>query len=487
MNLAELTQDTINKAALAFAEHRKGAGGLQKSIDLGTGLQGTPLEAPAKLLVPLLSPFRQSIARETIGTKSQAYRRITAVTPSGGFFPAEGVKANLFTLTTDNPSITFRSYGRGGNTTWEAQIGGQSYEDAKARDETLLSLQVLKEEELVIIGGNRTALGGPSSPALTAQTSGGALADATYRARVFALTMEAAARVSRIARPAAGNKIDGSLTPVPTADTSVGFSATSGEVNAVLTGGGGAGTITMTWAPKPGAVAYAVYVSTTSGAGNQKLQCVVTQTKVVLTNINTTAAADPTGGDTSANTAAFDGIIPQLFAAGSNAYIKALSGPLSAAVGIGIPEIDAMCNDIYDRTKVEPDRLLCGWQEASGISTKLASVANDRINLNVQVSPSGSFGASLPRIDVYKTPRGKVIPIEENPNMAGGMILGLIDNVPYPNSEIPAAWKMWMGSDLVRLDYALTDPKYAYEIRAFGALAGYAPALQGVIHDIWAF
>jgi hypothetical protein len=484
MNLAELTQDTMNKAALAFAEFRKG-GGLTKAIDLSTGLQGTPLEQPAKLLVPLLSPFRQSIARETIGTKSQAYRRITAVTPSGGFFPAEATKSNAFALTTDNPSITFRSYGRAGSTSWEAQVGGQSYEDARARDESILSLQILKEEELVIIGGNRTALGAVASLVVTGSATGGALSDGTYKVRVFALTTEAMARASRVSRPAAGNLYD--FTSVPTVDTAVGFSVASSEGTVTLNAGTAVQSFSITWAPKAGAAGYAVYISTTTGAGNQKLQGVVTQSKVVVKSTNTTGAADPTGGDTSANTAAFDGIIPQLFAAGSNAYIKALSGPLSAAVGIGVPEIDAMCNDIYDRTKTEPDRLLCGWQEGSGISTKLASVASDRINLNVQVSGNSSFGAQLPLFDVYKTPRGKVVPIEQNPNIAGGMILGLIDGVPYPSSEIPNAWKMWMGSDLVRLDYALTAPKYEYEIRAFGALAGYAPALQGVIHDIWAF
>lgn len=482
MDLQALINETITKTQEAITGLTKD-GKLQKSIDLGTGLQGTPLEAPAKLLVPLLSPFRQSIAREVIGAKTQAYKRITGVTPSGGFFPAEGTKANLFTLQTDNPSITFRSYGRGSNVTWEAQVGGRSFEDVRSRDEALLILQVLKEEELVIIGGNRTALGAVAGLAVTAQTSGGALADATYRVRVFALTLEAAGRASKISRPTTGNKFDGTVPP--TVDTAVGFSVASAEGSATVTGGGGLGTITITWTPKAGAVAYAVYVSTTTGAGNQKLQCVVSQSKVVLTAMNTTGAADPTGGDTSANSAAFDGIIPQLFAAGSNAYLKALSAPLSAAAGNQIPEIQAMLDDIYDRTKTEPDRLVMGWTETNGISQKLISVANDRVSITI--SPTDAENGGLPRVEWYKSPRGKRIKIEENPNLPGGMILGLIDSVPYANSEIPAAWKMWMGSDLTRLDYGMVAPKNEYEIRAFGALAGYAPALQGVIHDIWQF
>src|SRR3990170_2374739 len=97
MDLLALTNDTVQKTAAAILDLQK-KGLLKATVDLGTGLTGTPLEAPAKLLVPLLSPFRQSISRETIGGKTQAWKAITGVTPTGGFFPAEGVKANLFAL-----------------------------------------------------------------------------------------------------------------------------------------------------------------------------------------------------------------------------------------------------------------------------------------------------------------------------------------------------------------------------------------------------
>ena len=436
--------------------------------------------------MPLLSPFRQSISRKTIKGNSNNFKVITAVTPTAKFFAPEGTKAQKFALTLADKLVAYRSYGRGGDVTWEAEIAGENYEDAKARAEALLMLQVLQEEELVIIGGNITALAAPGSVVATAAASGGALADATYFFRIFALTLEASRRASRIARPAAGNKYAGLVSPVPTIDTSVGFSVASTQASAVVSAGGGNGQVTLTWAAVPGAVAYAVYASTTTGAGNQKLQFVVSQTEAVMISINTTAAADPTGGDTSADANAFDGIVAQLFAAGSGATLTRVNNPLSAAVGNQIPEIKNFLADLYDRTKVVPDRLLMGWQEKNTIDEKLASVANDRIAI---VYTAGEDGVQLKTMQFYPSPTGnkKQIAIEENPNLPGGMIIALIDSVPYQDSNIPAAWQMQMGRDMARIDYALTAPLSEFEIRFRGALAGYAPGLQGILYDIHSF
>lgn len=484
--LENVSRDTLSKLQEAAAQgfikfYQEGPGRLAKSIDLGTNLQGTPLEAPAKLLVPLLSPFRQSIARETIGQRTQSYKRITAVTLSGGFFPAEKTKANKFSLTTDTKTVTFTTYGRGSDVSWESRVAGRAYEDVRARDEAILSLALLREEELNIIGGNITALGAPTG-FTSAAAAGGSLADATYKVIVFALTLESVGRCSKLTRPsAAGCKYDFLASGPPTADGSVGFSAGSAEQSVATSGGNNS--VSMTWTPIPGAAAYAIYAGTTTGITNLKLQGIVTQAKCVMTSISTTGQAGTITTDTSANSRAFDGIIPQLAEASSNAYKKNVGSVLSAASGNQIAEIQAGLDDIYDRTKTEPDRLLMGWQEKNSISQKLISVANDR--LTIQIPAAMAESGDLPTVEWYKSPRGKRIRLEENPNMPGGMILGLIDSVPYPNSEIPSPWKMWMGSDLTRLDYALTIPADEYEIRAFGALAGYAPALQGLWYNVF--
>ncbi len=407
------------------------------------------------------------------------------MTRSGRFSATEGVKTNSWTMTTDAPTANYVSYGRSYDITWEAQIAGQNFEDVEARGESLNSLIVLHEEELWIVGGNVTALGAPASLTVTGGATGGNLSDGTYRVRVFALTVEAVDRASDIARPIAStNEYDFSTSnvPVPTVDTAVGFSAASSEGSATLAAGTAVQKLTLSWTPIAKAVAYAVYISTTTGAGNQKLQGIVTQASVVVRNINTTGALDPTGAETSADTKSFDGIIAQLAASGSGAYLKNVAGALSDASGNQIPEIAAGIRAIYQKTKTIPARLLMGWPEHNAIDKKLASVANDRVKFNYSI---GTEGPKPQMVQFYPNPiGGGHIPIETNPHLPGGMILYLADGVPYPNSEVPQAWMMHMGCDLTRLNYAMTAPKIEREIRARGALAGYAPVLQGISYNI---
>lgn len=473
-NLSAANNEILKSAQDAILSLRKD--GLAKAtVDLSTGLTGYNLKVPAELLVPLLSRFRQKIPRITYPGKGTNYKQITAVAPTAGssFAAAEGTRASGFSLTLADVSTTYRSWGRLGSVTWEGQAASGNYEDAKARSKALLLLQFLKEEELLIIGGNRTALGTPTGVATSTSTTtpAGTVAAATYNFRIAALTLEGMARVSGISRPTSGNSYD--CTTPPTLDAS--FGITAAAANTAIVVGAGSSSITATWTAIPGAAGYAVYV-------DNKLQAVVTQTKCTITTINTTGAAVP-AGDSTASTTSIDGMVPQLVA-GSGTYLKNLAGPLSAASGIGIPEIDNALNSIYDRVKEEPDRILCGWPEATRIDKNLSSVSNDRINLNVTVG-GDSPAASLPRFDTYKSPRGKILMVEENPNLPGGSLIFMKDAVTIPNSEITNAWEMHMGNDIVELEYAMTDPKSEFEDRAFGALASKAPGFQGLIYNIW--
>jgi hypothetical protein len=449
-----------------------------------TGLSGVNLEAPAKLIVPILAPFRQSVARKTIGGRGTNWKRITAVTRGGTLKSADGVRSAGFTITSDDAQATFAEYGKFGDVTWAGVPAASNYEDVRARADVLALLQFLRDEEAAMLGATTTALGAGPTPTLAQAATGGGLSDGALFVYLVPLSQAGVTGASRIARPTTGNKYD--FTTVPTLNLLDGVGLPSAANTTItLNGGGSAQTLTITWTWAKEAMAYAVYIGTTSGSANAKLQGIVTQAKLVVTNTNTTGAVPPTS-DTS-NNGPFLGIRGQLVLSGSGAYVKdAGAAPLSAAVGRGIPEIDAMLNDIYDRVKEDPDRLLMNWSEHQAVDDALASVANDRVKFNVAVSGNTSSEV-LPRFTTYKSSRGKSLFMEENPNLPGGCIVALKDNVDIPNSDIPNAWQMHMGRDIVRLDYAFTNPKYEFEVRAYGALAGYAPSFQGIIYNIAKF
>ncbi|HET6373015.1 MAG TPA: hypothetical protein VFG76_06895 [Candidatus Polarisedimenticolia bacterium] len=443
-------------------------------MDLSTGLTGVNLEAPSKLLYPLLSPFRQTIGRETRPGSQADFFRILSVVPGGRFSSAAGTRSNGFTITKDKPSFNYKSYGQLGDFQWEAQYAGMNLEDIRKRVKTLNLLGALQREEGLIFGGNITALGTPTGVVTATATTGGTIAAATYQVRVAALTWEGMRLASRVARTAtdAAQSFDASLI-VPTQGGTIGITAAAANTPIVTTGA--TSTITVTWNAIAGAFGYAVYI-------DNHLQCVLpSQTKVTFTAISTTGEAVP-AGDSTASATDFDGIVPQIVAAATGPAKKRVNGNLGTPSGNQITVIADAIQDVYDRFKVQPSRLLVAWDVHDQLDRKLASVANDRVNLNYIVGPDGP---KFEQLRFYPSPiDGRQIPIEQQPNLFGGMVLGVLDDAPIADSQIPAAWKMLMGSDWVELAYAIVNPKEEYEQRAFGALAGYCAVMQFILYDI---
>ncbi len=492
MDLAALTSDTYNRAADKMGEAQPGDPLAKVGISVSDGMTGFNVEAPAKLLVSFLATFRQTISRKIVPGGSTNWKRILTVT-APSIFTAEGVAGGQYSFTKDVPAVTYKTLSLGGKVTWEANVIGRNYEDARNRSETMTLLRFLLDEEKAILGGNITALGTPAAPTATKSATGGSIPTGAsgYAVRIAALTAEGMSQVSATKRTAGGTNYDVDCT-TPPAFANAGangiptigctLASTAGTTAATT---GTTGSILVTWTAIAGAFGYAIYCDD-GAAGTSRLQCVVAhQTKVNLTALNTTGGVVPTG-DTSANANAFDGIVAQLHAAGSGAYSKNINATLSAASGNQIPEIAAMIFDIYDRTKgVEPDRLLCGYPEAYAIDKALQSVTNDRISVVYQ---PGVEGPQFQKAKYYPSPiSGKQIPIDILPTLPGGRIIAFIDNVPLPSSEIPAAWQMHMGEELMRIDYPMTKaggPNYEHEVREMGALAGYATLLQGSLYNI---
>lgn len=424
------------------------------------------------------------IGRRVIPGNSTSWKRITAVTPTGGFFPAEGERSNRFDFTVDSPSVTYKSLGRLGDVTWEGEIAGRNYEDVRARAETLLLLQAMKEEEAVLFGGRIAALAAPANPAASA-VDGGSLTDDQYFFKVAALTSEAMYRnrSGYLRSQAAGMKIDTPATAA-TLQSVVGLGAASTEVNATTATTNN--TVRLTWDPVDGAFGYAIFGGLATGDANLTFIGIVTSGRADIQSgpsntLPTNGVALSTLSDTSAQALAFDGVVTQLFAAGSGAITRNVNAPLSNAVGNQIPEIADAIQNLYDAALVEPDALVMGWPECQKIDEKISSTSGDRINIMY----SGEGGVQFQRIKHYQSPvSDKQIPIIAHPNFPGGMIIGMLNEVPYQDSQVPRAWEVHAGQDWTRLDYAQTKPTHEFEVRARVALAGYFPGGQFVMHNI---
>ena len=506
LNQGELSRQTIEQVAKAFLAGTQD-GTFRKAIDLSTGLVGVNLQAPAKQLVPLDSPFQREIKRIVKpGANSDSWRTITAL-GSPMFFAAERAGAYKFATTLATLSAAFKVAGLGGEVTLEAQAASEGFDPALAK-ETINTLRNSKKlEGQAFLGACTTALGNPGAPTVADRAGVGTInggGGTTYFVRIVALTLMAANRIG-LDVPAGYDGTDAKLAGRASAavnpavdnsgaviTTGCGLSAISAEGNSgSLSSAGHA--LKITWSPVAGALAYVVFVGTTTGAANLKAEAVVTQCSVTLTSLAGTGIAGNhatiPGTDQSADPKSYDGIIPQLIAGASGAYVKNLAGTLTGTAAQGeILEVQDAFASLFQSGKLGKFRIVVSGVDMRTL-TKLGVVSNA---MQIFASPDASgrvaitAGAHLGNIVNATT--GDVCPVDVEPWLPAGTMLILPTEVPYNDANMSDPFT-WVGSyDWMRWDYYPTrndGPIYPFEVRCNGVLEGQFTAGCAVIYNIF--
>ncbi len=460
---------------------------LRKAIDTTTGLTGVSLEAPAKQLVPLMADFTRSIPRTVRdGATASQWKAITSLSMPK-FSTTEAAASPAFTTTVAAKSAGYKVHGLRGQVTREAVAASAGFDPALAKETANCLLLAIKVQEMYQLGGNITALATPGAPTLSEQNGLGSLAAATYSVRIAALTLPAANRVT-IQRPVDYDGTNAFLDGVAQANldpSSDGVTVVGAETSLALAGGGDA--LKVTWAAVPGAAAYGVFVGIAAGAANLKLEAVVTQTSVTFKTLATTGQIGTGPAGTSADANTYDGIIAQLVAAGSGAYVKNLNAKLTGANG-EIVEIQDAFAQMYDNAKLGGYRLLVGGQDKR-LLTRLG-YSQDSAQVVVSSNPSDKAGYVIGTSarTIVNAVSGIDCPIEVLPWIPGGMIIFLPTSIPYTEANAEAAFDMAMGYDWERWDYSSTTstgPVYPFEVRSYGVLRGIFPGGCGVVYNIF--
>lgn len=486
LNMQQVSQETIMLAQQSLLKAMKD-GTLAKTINVATGLTGYILEAPAKQLVPLMSPFRQTIPRKVMaGSNAVNWKAITALSMPKAT-TTENAAGALFTTTVDPRSGTYKNVALRGQVSREAVAASEGFDPALAKETANTLLLAMKLEEIQMLGGNITALGGPASIAVTEVDGVGSIVNDQFFVNVRALTLAAANRIS-IDRPAdyASNNalLAGSArTSIDPASDGLGPVGTEANVTTTGTDNG----LKITWTPEPDAAAYAVYVGTTTGAANLECEAVVTQCSVTLTSLATGGdAADEAA--TSADTNSYDGIIQQMNASGSGAYIKDVAGTLTGTGGEVVQLQDAFAQ-IYNTAKIGKFRIQVSGQD-SRILTRLGISAG--AGPTIYVDPQGQGRTTMMQGyhvgSIVNATTGDVCPVDTLPWLPGGMILILPTEVPYNDANIPAPIDWVGGYDWERWDYASTPstgPIFPFETRCWGVLRLLFPGGCGLLVNIF--
>lgn len=462
-----------------------------------TGLTAYDLEAPAKLLYPVLTPLRNSIPRVGGGTGTASnWRAITGInTTNISAGVSEGNRGAVIAHTMQEFTIGFKGVGLEDYVTFEADYAAQGFDDAKYRavQGTLNSTMI--QEEFQILGGNNSlALGTTPTPTLAAVAGGGSLTNTAYSVICVALSLEGATGKSvagGIQAVVNRTNADGST------DTYGGGSAQKSAAATVTPAAGG--TINATVAPVAGAFGYAWFWG---AAGSEVLGAITTINSVAITAAATgtqTAASLP-ASDNSRNSLEFDGILTYVMNPASNAYIKVMP---SGTVGVGTPltsdgaggivEIDDALQWFWEKLRLSPDTIWVSSDVQRYIRKKIleaGATSAQRFVFDVQQGKLMGGTMALSYLNPFGMPagqdyaQGSEIPIKLHPNMPAGTILFTTMTLPYKLSNVTNVLQIKTRREYYQTEWPLRTRRYEYGVYADEVLQNYFPAAFGAIVNI---
>lgn len=464
-----------------------GSGYLQKDLDLAGpgstgGLHAYDLEAPAKILVPRMTPLRNRFPRKQgVGTAHEL-RRITGFTggQTGGvasFHPGQAEtdtetfgslslrRGKKISYTGDHITVPFSQFGVSDQVSWAAQFAGQGYQSLQALSSTTALHSAMLLEEKMILGGMGTAAGfsgtlpAPAAPTVTTPAAG---------AGQTAVTGGTGANVYVVIR----------------ATTLWGSSAASAAGNSVFTTGD---VIVASWAHVPGATGYDVFVGQAASApAASALFYVGATTANTLTVQGALALTGRSAADAvlaTAYSAGYDGLIPILLDPDQSGYINYLNGPLTS--------VDPFQNAfaaMWDNNQANPETIWLHGRDRLSISNLLTSSSSASYRITLANSPdsgtNGVVGALATAIQNGVT--GALVDLNVHPMIPRGVAPILTEKLPLPDSNVDSAWALYNVQEYLGISWPVIQQTYDYSVFWQGTFVATAPAWSGVIAGITA-
>lgn len=486
---------------------------LNKDWTLGnpvsTGLYLYDLEAPAKLLAPRPTPLRNRIARRKGQGNAHQFKTITGLTGTGT--GGVGLIRPGITETTQNTfggvsylrgpkisyagidtTVPYKQFSVSDQVSWAAQFAGQGFDDLRQLSKTSVLYSSMLLEERMLLGGRGTSSGFVG--ALAAPT-GLSLAVRTAASNEIGNTANIANLFVRVTSVGIWGESVSSAEA-----TSTGLSAVTGKV------------IDITLVDAPGALAYKVYVGTTTGAANCFAGAISNSSATL--NVAPQAAGSQVGGapitvhftgagtggapnagatapvaDTSASANDYDGILS--YCTGTNAgYVKRINNTFAGADGANVANtFEVAFSSMYDSVKADPDEILANGNDRKQVSDQLKtqSSANYQIQVMNASGPESVHDATIGSLvtGIANPISGKSVKLTVHPWLPQGTMPIISWTLPMPDSNISDTFAVYNVVDYQAVDWPVTQ--FAYETSSYwqGSLVGYAPGWCGAIQGIF--
>jgi hypothetical protein len=464
----------------------------QQSSTATTGLTFYDLEPGAKFLYPVLTPLRNMIPRVSgKGGIEADWRSITALNTSNlSVGVSGGNRGGIQAITVTNNSASYKGLGLEGWVDFEAQYAGQGFDDVRAINAKTLLESLMIGEEKTILGGNPSlALGTTPTPSLTSNSTGGVLLHSqAYYIKCVALGFDG---VTNGTVSATG--VPGSITRT-NADSSTdtyggGSAAVSAEATVTNSTGSDTYSITATVTAVKGAMGYAWYIGTATGAEYIAAITAVNSYIFTAAPVTTNQLSSALGAsDNSQHSLEFAGLLYQALATGSNSYVSAQSGTLTANGAGGVTELETMNKSFWDNYRLGPTDYWVNSQQALDINNKIMATTSSNPGAQRFVFASdqaGLIGGTIIREYLNKFTNEK-INIRIHPNMPAGVLLATTSKIPYPLSNVGNVFQVRTRQDYYEIDWPLVTRKWQMGVYADEVLQHYFPPSMGVIYNITA-
>lgn len=493
---------------------------------LSTGLVPYDLEAPAKMLFPVLTPIRNRTPRVKGQGLTRRIKQITGISNSGtggvarlSPFISDTTTDSFGGVTLRRPSkisyagadasFNYKQMGLSDSVLWSAEFAGQGFQDARQLSQTALLYSTMLAEEYALIGGRGTDAG-VYVGAFTAPT----IANFTGTVR-NAGTGEIgnSANIASITFKIAWEGVFGESIASSASSSITGMSAATGKVL----------DITMTAGSIPaGATGYRVYASIdattwyyygrsavfsgTSGAGTAGFTCQFTGGG---TGGAIVAGATASASETASSANAYDGLLTvQLDPARSGAILNV--SPLgNAAEGFSTSNPGVEFQNLFAALYVGGVSNVTGTT-AGGSAVKASPQAiwmqgmdrkqlSDAVKVGASTNPAFIYtsqaGTALNPNDptyrlggmvsgIYNEITGDLLEINVHPYFPQGVALAMSEQLPIPNSEVPNTTYVAAVQDYMAINWPVIATTYDASTYMFAALIHAAPMFSGALVGI---
>jgi len=445
------------------------------------GLVPYDLEEGAKLIVPRVTPLRNSLTRNNSGKgNAREFRRITGWTNSGtggiadamAFFDSQSVtntfggvtglrRPNKITYASDTKTASYVEQGLSDSVTWKAQFAGQGFANIRQLSQTALLWASMGAEERALLYGRGAAgkgyAGAVSAPVISIASSatGGSVAAATYFVKV-------------------------------TARAGGGESVVSNEVNTgALSGSTNQFTVTVATEPN-GALGYNLYVSTSTGT-ETFVQSFVGNTVTITTTPAGGGAAMP-GADSTSNAQGYDGFLTVLADPAQSGYVKRVNAAITsddpwqqAFLTLYGASIQPGGGANLDKRLADPDEI---WVDGV-IRKKLGdylkgSATSSNYRIAFDQGPGGHIIGEVVN-GIANQVTGKMVDLAVHPYMPLGASMVRSRTLPIPNTEIGNTSEVINVQDYMAYEWPEIQMTWDQSTYWFGTLVHYAPAWSGLL------